>query len=93
MGFQILQPWVLLLTICAFSSSTNGAKTGQKKSKSVTTQIEAKWTSTPFLLETAEYLAEESPDIMWKFLESINEVQPDKISKCIKNIESVFLKY
>jgi hypothetical protein len=82
MDFIILQLWVLLFAICTFSLTTHGAKAGQKKSKSVTTQIEAKWTSTP-LLETAEYLAEESPEIMWKFLESINEVQPDKISKCI----------
>lgn len=84
MDMIILQLCVLLLVICTFFSTTHGAKSGQKNSKSVTTQIEAKWTSTPFLLETAEYLAEESPEIMWKFLESINEVQPDKISKCIK---------
>ncbi|XP_065333723.1 UDP-glucose:glycoprotein glucosyltransferase isoform X1 [Cloeon dipterum] len=81
MQLQISQICLVLLAISSFSSRTLGAKPSLKKSKSVTTQIEAKWASTPFLLETAEYLAEESPELMWKFIDFINDIDPKSIPK------------
>lgn len=72
---------LVLLFSCTFSVS-RGGKSSQQKSKSVTTLIEAKWSATPFLLETCEYLAEEAPELMWTFIEAINEVEPGSISQC-----------
>ncbi|XP_059489463.1 UDP-glucose:glycoprotein glucosyltransferase isoform X2 [Neocloeon triangulifer] len=79
MHLKVSQICLAFLAICSFSPNTQGAKSSNKKSKSVTTQIEAKWTSTPFLLETAEYLAEESPELMWKFVDLINDIDPKSI--------------
>lgn len=46
------------------------------KSKSVTTSLEAKWESTPLLLEVAEYLADENVDFYWNFIDSICKLNP-----------------
>ncbi|XP_057663509.1 UDP-glucose:glycoprotein glucosyltransferase [Diorhabda carinulata] len=51
-----------------------------KKSKSVTTLLEAKWQSTPLVLETAEYLADENIDFFWGFVDSISSLNPPLIS-------------
>lgn len=50
-----------------------GAETAakEKKSKSVTTLIDAKWEITPIVLEVAEYLADENVAYMWEFIDSI----------------------
>ncbi|CAH1102652.1 unnamed protein product [Psylliodes chrysocephalus] len=47
-----------------------------KKSKSVTTLLEAKWHVTPLVLEAAEYLAEENIDFYWSFIDSISSLNP-----------------
>lgn len=47
-----------------------------KKSKSVTTLLEAKWSATPLLLEVAEYLADENVDFYWNFIDSICRLNP-----------------
>lgn len=45
---------------------------GKKKAKSVTTVLDAKWEQTPLVLEIAEYLAEESPDLFWQFIDGLS---------------------
>ncbi|KAL3281194.1 hypothetical protein HHI36_004410 [Cryptolaemus montrouzieri] len=47
-----------------------------KKSKSVTTFLEAKWEATPLLLEVAEYLADENVDFYWNFIDSVSSLNP-----------------
>lgn len=47
-----------------------------KKSKSVTTLLEAKWEVTPLILEVAEYLADENIDFYWSFIDSICDLNP-----------------
>lgn len=47
-----------------------------KKSKSVTTLLEAKWLATPLVLEVAEYLADENVDFYWSFIDSISSLSP-----------------
>lgn len=47
-----------------------------KKSKSVTTLLEAKWEITPLVLEVAEYLADENVDFYWSFIDSISSLSP-----------------
>lgn len=47
-----------------------------KKSKSVTTLLEAKWDATPLVLEVAEHLADENLDFYWSFVDSISSLNP-----------------
>ncbi|XP_015835986.1 UDP-glucose:glycoprotein glucosyltransferase isoform X2 [Tribolium castaneum] len=47
-----------------------------KKSKSVTTLLEAKWETTPLVLEVVEYLRDESSDFFWSFVNSISSLNP-----------------
>ncbi|KAF7287176.1 hypothetical protein GWI33_002543 [Rhynchophorus ferrugineus] len=48
----------------------------KRKSKSVTTLLEAKWERTPLVLEVAEYLAEENHQYFWDYVDSISEINP-----------------
>lgn len=48
----------------------------KKKSKSVTTLLEAKWERTPLVLEVAEYLAEENPQYFWDYVDSVSAMEP-----------------
>ncbi|KAI4464405.1 udp-glucose glycoprotein:glucosyltransferase [Holotrichia oblita] len=47
-----------------------------KKSKTVTTLLEAKWEVTPVVLEVAEYLADENIDYYWSFIDSVCNLNP-----------------
>ncbi|KAJ8978903.1 hypothetical protein NQ317_008882, partial [Molorchus minor] len=55
-------------------------KPERKKSKSVTTLLEAKWESTPLVLEVAEYLVDENVDLYWSFIDSINSIEPPLVT-------------
>ncbi|GBP59650.1 UDP-glucose:glycoprotein glucosyltransferase [Eumeta japonica] len=46
-----------------------------KKSKSVTTFVNAKWESTSLVLELAEYLALESVDLFWAYVDDVNSLK------------------
>lgn len=50
-----------------------------KKTKSVTTLLEAKWEVTPLVLEVAEYLADENVDFYWNFIDSISSLNPSLV--------------
>lgn len=56
-----------------------------KKTKSVTTLLDAKWQATPLVLEAAEYLADENVNFYWSFIDSISNLSPTliEISKLI----------
>ncbi len=47
----------------------------RKKSKFVTTLIDAKWYQTPIVLEIAEYLAEENINWFWSFVDDISDLE------------------
>ncbi|XP_044750165.1 UDP-glucose:glycoprotein glucosyltransferase [Coccinella septempunctata] len=64
----------IYFVLCVLFVSTINAK--NKKSKSVTTLLEAKWEATPLLLEVAEYLADENVDFYWNFIDSICKLNP-----------------
>ncbi|XP_069323188.1 UDP-glucose:glycoprotein glucosyltransferase 2 [Eulemur rufifrons] len=55
--------WLLLL----------GART-VSASKAVTAHLAAKWLETPLLLEASEFMAEESNEKFWQFLETVQEL-------------------
>ena len=61
-----------LLSIQIFSASAL-----EKKQKVVTTLLNAKWSRTPFVLETAEFLASENNEYFWAFVEYFAE--PDNV--------------
>ncbi|XP_051553094.1 UDP-glucose:glycoprotein glucosyltransferase 1-like [Myxocyprinus asiaticus] len=66
--------WILCARLLALGSvisviSVNG------DSKAVTTTLTAKWPSTPLLLEASEFLAEESQDKFWDFVEANQNIE------------------
>lgn len=58
-----------------------GEVKGQAKSKPITTHLTAKWPDSPLLLETSEYMAEESLATFWGFVETIAEMDADAYRK------------
>lgn len=52
------------------------AEARPKRTKSVTTLLEAKWEVTPLVLEVAEYLADENVDFYWSFIDSVSSLSP-----------------
>ncbi|KAL0895610.1 hypothetical protein ABMA27_011701 [Loxostege sticticalis] len=50
-------------------------KRDEKKTKSVTSFVSAKWEATPIVLELAEYLSGESSDLFWSFVDKINSLK------------------
>lgn len=73
-GFRI--PVIILAyALVNLVSSDDTAKSYEKKSKSVTSFVSAKWEATPIVLELAEYLAGESTDLFWSFFDGINSLK------------------
>ncbi|KAI0213511.1 UDP-glucose:glycoprotein glucosyltransferase 2 [Lamellibrachia satsuma] len=60
----------LLMVLTAFVGQA------QPKSKSVSVSLETKWSSTPLLLETSEFLASEGNSQFWKFVDTIASEDP-----------------
>lgn len=58
-----------------------------KKTKSVTTLLDAKWEVTPLVLEVAEYLADENVNFFWSYIDSICALKksPAEIGKLVNN--------
>lgn len=69
---MVLVRIIRLLLIVILSLELSDAR--NKKSKSVTTLLEAKWRETPLVLEVAEYLSDENVDHYWSFIDSISEM-------------------
>ncbi|KAG5893498.1 hypothetical protein JTB14_010548 [Gonioctena quinquepunctata] len=68
----------LFITLCVvlYLDVINLVDGKSKKTKSVTTLLDAKWKSTPLVLEVAEYLADENEDFYWDFIDSISSLDP-----------------
>jgi UDP-glucose:glycoprotein glucosyltransferase len=66
----------LLLIVLVQSQFITEGNCRVKKSKSVTTLLEAKWETTPLVLEVVEYLGDESVDFFWSFVNSISSLDP-----------------
>ena len=73
-GFRISLV-ILAYALVNLVSSDDTAKPYEKKSKSVTSFVSAKWEATPLVLELAEYLAGESTDLFWSFFDGINSLK------------------
>lgn len=68
---ELLHHFFILL-LCSVLNTDVYAK--QKKAKSVTTLLDAKWTASPLVLEVAEYLSDENVDFFWGFVDSISSL-------------------
>ncbi|XP_065924355.1 UDP-glucose:glycoprotein glucosyltransferase 1 isoform X1 [Magallana gigas] len=49
------------------------------KQKPVTVSLNAKWSSTPLLLEASEYIAGESNDKFWEFVDGVSALTPEQV--------------
>lgn len=57
-----------------------------KKTKSVTTLLEAKWEATQLVLEVVEYLGDENVNHFWSFIDSISALNPSLSSIGMANL-------
>ncbi|KAM4625190.1 UDP-glucose:glycoprotein glucosyltransferase 1 [Polymixia lowei] len=69
-GLRMWLLWALLLSLLSIVS-------GGADSKAVTTTLTTKWASTPLLLEASEFLAEESQEKFWDFVEANQNIEGD----------------
>lgn len=74
-GVALLSFVILASAVITFGSNLDFSKREEKKSKSVNTIVSAKWEATPIVLELAEYLAGESSDLFWSFVDGINSLK------------------
>lgn len=51
-----------------------GVASGESKSHPVTTQLTAKWSTTPVQLEIAEFIEEENTHLFWDYVDLINKI-------------------
>ncbi|XP_062849869.1 UDP-glucose:glycoprotein glucosyltransferase 1 [Trichomycterus rosablanca] len=68
-GCKMWMLWVCL-AVLHFAASVDVGD-----SKAVTTTLTTKWPSTPLLLEASEFLAEESQDTFWDFVEASQDIE------------------
>lgn len=61
----------LLLSLYILTIFVDSSEAKIKKGKSVTTVLDAKWEQSPLVLEISEYLAEESPELFWQFVDNL----------------------
>lgn len=66
---------LIAYVVFTLASDPVNIKREDRKSKSVTTFVSAKWEMTPIVLELAEYLSEESSDLFWSFVDGINSLK------------------
>ncbi|XP_068195286.1 UDP-glucose:glycoprotein glucosyltransferase 1 isoform X2 [Antennarius striatus] len=70
-GFGAFRMWFL----CFLLLSLLAAVSGGADSKAVTTTLTTKWADTPLLLEASEFLAEESQEKFWDFVEENQNIE------------------
>lgn len=63
--------WLLCVLLLSPLSLVSGAA----DSKAITTTLTTKWANTPLLLEASEFLAEESQDKFWDFVEASQNIE------------------
>ncbi|XP_076828881.1 UDP-glucose:glycoprotein glucosyltransferase 1-like isoform X2 [Brachyhypopomus gauderio] len=65
--------WTLCVSVMLLQMVTSA----DGDSKAVTTTLTTKWPSTPLLLEASEFLAEESQDKFWDFVEANQDIESE----------------
>ncbi|XP_031216884.1 UDP-glucose:glycoprotein glucosyltransferase 2 [Mastomys coucha] len=81
----------LLLRSVALWLALLGARTATA-SKAVTAHLAAKWPETPLLLEASEFMAEESNEKFWQFVETVRELAVYKQTESDYSYYNLILK-
>lgn len=66
---------------------------GAKKSKMVTTLLDARWPSVPFVLEAAEFMAEENPRFFWEVVDHLADEESILATKTDKEIYDQIISF
>uniref|UniRef100_A0A8C4YX64 UDP-glucose glycoprotein glucosyltransferase 2 n=1 Tax=Gadus morhua TaxID=8049 RepID=A0A8C4YX64_GADMO len=61
-------------------------------SKGVSASLKAKWTMTPFLLETSEFVAEDGNEKFWQFVDTVKELTVYKNGESVRSYYNLILK-
>ncbi|KAJ8252912.1 hypothetical protein GJAV_G00206940 [Gymnothorax javanicus] len=64
----------------------------QAASKGVTASLNAKWSNTPLLLETSEFIAEDGEEKFWPFVETVKELTVYKNGESIRSYYNLIIK-
>lgn len=66
---------LLSLLYCSCTARGAGESKG-RETKAVIATLDAKWHSTPILLEISEYLAEEKKEYFWNYVDRVTDIEP-----------------
>ncbi|KAM3607346.1 uncharacterized protein V6R79_006111 [Siganus canaliculatus] len=61
-------------------------------SKGVTASLKAKWSMTPFLLETSEFIGEDGNEKFWQFVDTVKELTVYKQGESVRSYYNLILK-
>ncbi|XP_037542094.1 UDP-glucose:glycoprotein glucosyltransferase 2 [Nematolebias whitei] len=65
---------------------------GASTPKGVTASLKAKWSMTPFLLETSEFVGEDGNDKFWQFVETVKELTVYKQGESVRSYYNLIIK-
>uniref|UniRef100_A0A8C9WVI7 UDP-glucose ceramide glucosyltransferase-like 1 n=1 Tax=Sander lucioperca TaxID=283035 RepID=A0A8C9WVI7_SANLU len=60
--------------------------------KGVTASLKAKWSMTPFLLETSEFIGEDGNEKFWQFVDTVKELTVYKQGESVRSYYNLILK-
>ncbi|KAM4558824.1 UDP-glucose:glycoprotein glucosyltransferase 2 isoform 2-T2 [Odontesthes bonariensis] len=60
--------------------------------KGVTASLKAKWSMTPFLLETSEFIGEDSNEKFWQFVDTVKELTVYKHGESVRSYYNLVIK-
>ncbi|AWP13176.1 putative UDP-glucose:glycoprotein glucosyltransferase 2 [Scophthalmus maximus] len=60
--------------------------------KGVTASLEAKWSMTPFLLETSEFVGEDGNEKFWQFVDTVKELTVYKQGESVRSYYNLIIK-
>ncbi|XP_074551732.1 UDP-glucose:glycoprotein glucosyltransferase 2 isoform X1 [Halichoeres trimaculatus] len=60
--------------------------------KGVTASLQAKWTMTPFLLETSEFIGEDGNEKFWQFVDTVKELTVYKQGESVRSYYNLIIK-
>ncbi|XP_056145798.1 UDP-glucose:glycoprotein glucosyltransferase 2 [Lampris incognitus] len=61
-------------------------------SKGVSASLKAKWTMTPFLLETSEFIGEDGNEKFWQFVDTVKELTVYKNGESVRSYYNLIIK-
>ncbi|XP_019910403.2 UDP-glucose:glycoprotein glucosyltransferase 2 isoform X3 [Esox lucius] len=64
----------------------------QSTSKGVSASLKAKWSMTPFLLETSEFIAEDGNEKFWHFVDTVKELTIYKNGESVRSYYNLVIK-